>query len=110
MLSHSSHTARLDPGKDRGRREQEQGSRGEARWGRIGQGGGARWVGVRWRSAGGEEGEVIKRRSCGVVVIYVCVPDLESDGVAGVVEVMRGPRGRWEKMISGKQPPATLTH
>lgn len=36
MLSHSSHTARLDPGKDRGRREQEQGSRGEARWGGLG--------------------------------------------------------------------------
>lgn len=31
MLSHSSHTARLDPGKDRGRRAWEQGSRGEAK-------------------------------------------------------------------------------
>lgn len=30
MVSHSSHTARHDPGKDRGRRAQEQGSRGEA--------------------------------------------------------------------------------
>lgn len=39
MLSHSSHSARLDSGKDRGRRAQEQGSRGEARRGRIGQGG-----------------------------------------------------------------------
>lgn len=110
MLSHSSHSARLDSGKDRGRRAQEQGSRGEARWGRIGQGG----AGVEWCSAGGEEEEVIKRRSCGMVVIYVCVcvcaSDLESDGVAGVVEVMRGPGGRWVKMISGKQPPATQTH
>lgn len=44
------------------------------------------------------------------VCVFVCVPDLESDGVAGVVEVMRGPRGRWVKMISGKQPPATQTH
>lgn len=80
--------------------------------GGIGQGGVAGWVGVRWHTAGGEEGEVIKHRSCRVVVIYicVCVSDLESDGVAGVVEVMRGPRGRWEKMISGKQPPATQTH
>lgn len=66
MLSHSSHTARLDPGKDRGRRAQEQGSRGEAKWGRIGQAGGAGWAGVGWRSAGGEE-------VCGVVVIYVYV-------------------------------------
>lgn len=56
MLSHSSHTARLNPGKDRGRIAQEQGSRGEARWGRIGQAGGAGWAGVGWRSAGGEEG------------------------------------------------------
>lgn len=73
MLSHSSQTARLDPGKDRGRREQEQGSRGDAKWGRIGQAAGSGWAGVGWRSAGGEEGEVIKSRSCGVVVIYVCV-------------------------------------
>lgn len=34
MLSHSSHIARLVPGKDRGRRVQEQGRRGEAKWGR----------------------------------------------------------------------------
>lgn len=33
MLAHSSQTAKLDPGKDGGRREQEQGSRGEAGWG-----------------------------------------------------------------------------
>lgn len=117
MLSHSSHTARLDPGKDRGRRVREQGSRGEAKKGEN-WAGGAGWAGVGWCSAGGEEGEVIKRRSCGVADIYVrvcvcaCVraPDLESDGVAGVAEVMRGPRGRWVKMISGKQPPATQTH
>lgn len=78
--------------------------------GRVGEVGGGRG----WRSAGGEGGEVIKRRSCRVVVVCVCVwcfaPDLESDGVAGVVEVMRDPRGRWVKMISGKQPPATQTH
>ncbi len=75
MLSHSSHTARPDPGKDRERRAQEQGSRGEAKWGRTGQTRGARWAGVGWCSAGGEEEEAIKRRSCGVVVIcvYVCV-------------------------------------
>ena len=89
---------------------QEQGNRGEAGW-----------VGVGWRAAGGVEG-VIKSRSCVVVVIYacvlacvcvcvcVCVPDLEPDRVAGMVEVMRGPRGRWVKMISGKQPPANQTH
>lgn len=39
MLSHSSHTAILDPGKDRGRRVQEQGSRGETKWERTGQAG-----------------------------------------------------------------------
>lgn len=52
MLSHSSHTAMLDPGKDRGRRVQEQGSRGEAKWGRIGQAGGSGWAAVGWRSGG----------------------------------------------------------
>lgn len=86
MLSHSSHTARLDPGKDRGRR-------GDAKWGRIGQARGAVRVGVRECSAGGKEGDVIQLRSCRVVVISlcvcVCVTDLEPDGVAGVVEVMR---------------------
>lgn len=75
MLSHSSHTARPDPGKDRGRRAREQGSRGEANWGRIGQAGGAGWAGVGWHSAGGQKGEVIKRRSCGVgshSCVFVC--------------------------------------
>ena len=72
MLSHSSHTARLDPGKDRGRRVREQGSRGEAKKGEN-WAGGAGGGGVGWCSAGGEEGEVIKRRSCGVADIYVCV-------------------------------------
>lgn len=59
MLSHSSHTARLDAGKDRGRRVLEQGTRGEAEWGVKGVGrlGVAGWAGVGWRSAGGEEGE-----------------------------------------------------
>lgn len=90
MLPHSSHTARLDPGKDRGRRALEQGSRGDAKWGRIGQARGAVRVGVRECSAGGKEGDVIQLRSGGaVVVIFVYVSDLEPDGVAGVVEVMR---------------------
>lgn len=51
-------------------------------------------------------------RCCGVVAVVccVCTLDLESDGVAGVVKVMRGPRERWLKMISTIQPPATQTH
>lgn len=75
------------PGKDGGRRVQEQGNRGEAGW------------------AGGR---VVVRGDQEIVGVFE--PDLEPDRVVGTVEVMRGSAGRWVKMISGVQPPANQKH
>lgn len=97
MLYHSSPSARVDSGKDRGRRVQERGNLGET-WG-VGVGQQEEWKG---RSQAG--------RVLWLMLVCECVLDLEPDGGAGVVEVMRAPRGRRVEMIRRKQPPANWTH
>lgn len=66
MLAHSSPTASLDGGKDRGRRVREQGSRGETKSGGEGSWGlgGRYWPG--WGGGSGPE-KVIKCTSLGAV-------------------------------------------
>lgn len=71
--------------------------------------------GVRRRGGSrGEQGRAASKRTVtGVQKLSVCAtarvsPDLESDGVVGEVEMMKGPRGRWVKMI--KQSPANQTY
>lgn len=102
------------PGKDRRRRVQEQGSKGEAKWGRNEKA----WGGSGRTGSAGVLWEVRKEKWWGAELVelwlfaFVCdyarVPDLECDGVVGELEMMKGPRGRWVKMI--KQPPTNQTY
>lgn len=108
MLVHSSPTARLDGGKDRGRRVREQGTRGETKCGGVE--GEKRCKGGLKRGAGVEKSDQVHKFECGAAC--VCVLDLEPDGVAAVLEVMRSQQGKmgkddqWEKAL--RRPPPHL--
>lgn len=104
MSSHSSHSARLLPGKDRGRRVREQ---GEQRWGRMAV------QGVACSGRPGEGDQVIKSRSWEVVVIYVfvCAPDLEpwqSGWCGGGDERPHGDMGKDDQWQTTSCQPDTL--